>query len=45
MPPGSRAPVEPPSQVGFPNMAFATGIPAYPKVVFTGLENTGNLLF
>lgn len=34
-----------PTQVGFPNQAFSTGIPAYPKVIFTGLENTRNLLF
>jgi hypothetical protein len=37
--------LKPPTQVGFPNMAFPTGIPAYPTVVFTGLENTRNLLF
>jgi hypothetical protein len=37
--------LKPPTQVGFPNVAFATGVPAYPKVVFTGLENTRNLLF
>jgi hypothetical protein len=37
--------LKPPTQVGFPDMAFTTGVPAYPKVVFTGLENTRNLLF
>jgi hypothetical protein len=37
--------LKPSTQVGFPNMAFATGIPLYPKVVFTGLENTRNVLF
>jgi len=35
----------PPNGVGFPNMAFPTGIAAYPTVVFTGLYNTRNLLF
>ena len=35
----------PPTSVGFPNMAFATGIADYPTVVFTGLYNTRNLLF
>jgi Alpha/beta hydrolase domain len=50
-PPNSRYPriddgtLKPAAQIGFPNMAFPTGIPAYPKVIFTGLENTRNLLF
>jgi Alpha/beta hydrolase domain len=35
----------PPNNVGFPNMVFPTGIAAYPKVVFTGLYNTRDLLF
>jgi hypothetical protein len=35
----------PPTGVGFPDMAFPTGIAAYPTVVFTGLYNTRNLLF
>jgi hypothetical protein len=34
-----------PGGVGFPNMAFPTGIAAYPTVVFTGLYNTRNLVF
>jgi Alpha/beta hydrolase domain len=37
--------LRPPSDVGFPNMVFPTGIAAYPKVLFTGLYNTRNLLF
>jgi hypothetical protein len=35
----------PPTNVGFPDMVFPTGIAAYPTVVFTGLYNTRNLLF